>query len=240
MLVTLPQVLGGTDGWQPDKRIPVWYLCGDSIMADYPPQSAPMTGWGQVFPAFLPENAFIQNEAVNGRSTRSFLDEGRLERIALCLRPGDRLLIGFGHNDEKEEDPSRYTSPEDGFPENLNRFIDTALEKGASPVLLTPVVRRRFDESGRLVPTHGEYPQVIRKVAGQRGVPLIDLEKATAALVQKEGIEGSKGIYCHVPAGHPNYPEGLEDNSHLQLAGAVRIAQIVSGELKDRQPAAED
>ena len=240
MLVTLPQVLGGTDGWQPDKRIPVWYLCGDSIMADYPPQSAPMTGWGQVFSAFLQENAFIQNEAVNGRSTRSFLDEGRLERIALCLRPGDRLLIGFGHNDEKEEDPSRYTSPEDGFPENLNRFIDTALEKGASPVLLTPVVRRRFDESGRLVPTHGEYPQVIRKVAGQRGVPLIDLEKATAALAQKEGIEGSKGIYCHVPAGHPNYPEGLEDNSHLQLAGAVRIAQIVSGELKDRQPAADD
>ena len=233
LLVTLPEVLGGTDGWRPDQRIPMWFLCGDSLMADYPLSRAPMTGWGQVLSPFLSDNVYILNEAVNGRSTRSFLDEGRLERIALCLRPGDRLFIGFGHNDEKKEDPARYTSPEEDFPANLNRYIDTALEHGALPVLITPVVRRRFDGDGRLIPTHGDYPEVIRRVAGQRGVPLVDLEKATEALVEQAGPEGSKRIYCHVPAGHPNYPEELEDNSHLQLTGAVRIAEIFSRLLKE-------
>ena len=232
LLITLPQVLGGTDGWQPDRLIPTWFLCGDSIMADYPPESAPMTGWGQVLQAFVSDPVFIQNEAVNGRSTRSFIDEGRLDRIALCLRPGDRLLIGFGHNDEKQEDPARYTTPDQSFPENLSRFIQIAEAHGALPILMTPVVRRRFDESGRLTPTHGDYPAAIRKLAAERGLSLVDLEKATAALVENEGTEGSRRFYCHLPKGHPNYPDGLEDNSHLSLAGAVRIAQLFAALLQ--------
>ena len=233
LLVTLPQVISGPDGWRPDRRIPTWFLCGDSIMADYPSGRAPMTGWGQVLQPFLSGNVFIQNEAVNGRSTKSFIDEHRLEWISLCLREGDRLLIGFGHNDEKAEDPSRYSSPGDTFPANLDRFISVARQQGASPVLLTPVVRRRFDENGRLVPTHGDYPAVIRRLAEDQHVPLVDLENATAALVGEAGAEGSKQLYCHVPAGHPNYPDGLEDNSHLQLTGAVRIAKLVAS-LLDR------
>ena len=227
LLITLPQVLGGADGWQPDRRTPTWFLCGDSIMADYPPENAPMTGWGQVLRPLISENVYIGNEAVCGRSTKSFMDEGRLERVALCLRGGDRVLIGFSHNDEKQEDPSRYTAPGSSFPENLNRFIDTALEHGAFPVLLTPVVRRLFDESGRLIPTHGPYPDAVRRLAKERGIPLIDLEQATASLVEQAGPQGSREIYCHVPAGHPNYPDGLEDNSHLSLTGAVRIARLV-------------
>ena len=226
LLVTLPQVLGGSDGWKPDRRIPTWFLCGDSILADYPPEQAPMTGWGQVLHPFLSGEVFLQNEAVCGLSTKSFIDQGRLDRIAACLREGDRLLVAFGHNDEKSEDPSRYTTPDGTFPENLNRFIDTALARGAQPVLLTPVVRRRFDENGRLVPTHGVYPSVIRRVAEERGIPLADLEKASAGLVLEAGMEGSRQLYCHLPAGHPNYPDGLEDNSHLCLTGAVRIARL--------------
>ena len=227
LLITVPQVLGGTDGWQPDRRIPTWFLCGDSIMADYPPERAPMTGWGQVLRPFVDEEVFVQNEAVCGRSSRSFVDEKRLEQIALCLREGDRMFIGFGHNDEKAEDPARYTSPDNSFPEYLGRFIDTALRHRASPVLITPVVRRRFDENGSLIPTHGSYPAAIRLLAEQRNIPLIDLEKATAAMLAEAGVEGSKENYCFVPAGHPNYPEGLEDNSHLHLTGAVRIARLV-------------
>jgi len=232
LLVTLPQVLGGTDGWNPERRVPTWFLCGDSIMADYPPDKAPMTGWGQVLPAFLDGEAYVQNEAVCGRSSRSFTDEKRLEQIALCIRRGDRMLIGFGHNDEKAEDPARYTSPGGTFPEYLNGFIDTALERGAAPVLITPVVRRRFDPNGIPVSTHGDYPEAIRGLARKRGIPLVDLEKATADLLLDMGPDGSEQIYCHVPAGHPNYPEGLADNSHLHLTGAVRIARLFLGLLR--------
>ena len=225
-LVTLPEVLGGADGWRPDRRVPTWFLCGDSILASYPPERSPMAGWGQFLQALIPENVHIQNEAVCGRSSRSFEEERRLENIALCLREGDLLLIAFGHNDEKREDPSRYTSPDGSFPEYLNHYIDAALARGARPVLSTPAARRRFDADGRPVPTHGPYPDAVRKLAAERGVPLVDLEKATDALLREEGPEGSKRIFCHVPAGHPNYPEGLEDNSHLREAGAVRIAEL--------------
>lgn len=225
-IITIAEVLGGPDHWQPDKPVPTWFLCGDSIMADYPPEEAPMAGWGQVLQPLISEEIHIQNEAVCGRSSRSFTDEGRLERIALCLRKGDRLLIGFGHNDEKAEDLQRYTSPEGTFPEYLGRYIDTALEHEAEPVLITPVVRRRYDESGNPMPTHGIYPDAIRALAGERGVRLADLNRATEAMLREEGPEGSKQIFCFVPAGHPNYPEGLQDNSHLQLSGALRIAGL--------------
>ena len=226
LLITVTEVLGGADHWQPDRRVPTWFLCGDSIMAEYPPEESPMTGWGQVLQPLIPEEIYIQNEAVCGRSSRSFIDEVRLERIALCLRQGDRLIIGFGHNDEKAEDPQRYTSPDGTFPEYLSRYIDTALAHGAEPVLVTPVVRRRFDEAGNPVPTHGAYPDAVRALAEARGMLLADLEQATAALLREEGEEGSKQIFCFVPAGHPNYQEGLQDNSHLQLGGAVRIARL--------------
>ena len=225
-LITLPEVLGGADGWRPDRRVPTWFLCGDSLMATYAPEQAPMTGWGQVLQPLLEERAYVQNEAVCGRSSLSFISERRLENIALCLRKGDRLLISFGHNDEKREDPSRYTSPEETYPEYLSRYIDTALEHGAEPVMITPVARRRFDEEGHPVPTHGEYPEAMRRLAAQRNAFLVDLEKATGEMLRKAGPEGSQKIYCHVAPGHPNYPEGLEDNTHLQLAGAVRIAGL--------------
>ena len=195
-------------------------------MADYPPEKAPMCGWGQVLQPLLSGEIHIQNEAVCGRSSRSFISEGRLDRIALCLRPGDRLVIGFGHNDEKLEDPQRYTSPGETFPEYLGKYIDTALEHEAVPVLVTPVIRRRFDEAGNPVPTHGTYPEAIRALAKACGIKLVDLEQATAALLRAEGEEGSKNIFCFVPAGHPNYPDGLQDNSHLHLRGAVRIARL--------------
>ncbi len=233
--VTLPDVLGGWDGWRPDRRIPTWFLCGDSTMADYPEERSPMAGWGQRLQALMPGDAWVQNEAVNGRSSKSFEDEGRLEKIRLCLRPGDRLVICFGHNDEKK-DPERHTSPQDTFPETLSRYLDTALEHGAEPILATSIARRLFDGEGNPVPTHGTYPDAVRELARRRGVRLADLERATAALLRREGPEGTKRLYCYVEKGHPNYPDGLEDNSHLHERGAVRIAdlflKLLSGEVK--------
>ena len=239
-VITLPEVIGGWDGWRPDRRIPTWFLCGDSTMADYPPERAPMSGWGQQLQAQLEETAWIRNEAVNGRSSKSFIDEHRLEAIDLCLRPGDRLIVCFGHNDEKQQDPSRYTSPDGTYPEYLKKYLETARRRGAEPILVTSIPRRLFSADGSLVPTHGAYPAAVRALAEREKVRLIDLESAAAALVQAAGPEGSKSLYCHVPAGHPHYPEGAADNSHLHERGAVKIAKLfldlLSGRAKASAP----
>ncbi len=223
--VTLPQVIGGADGWHPERRTPTWFLCGDSTMADYPLDRSPMAGWGQKLQALLPQDVFVENCAVCGRSSKSFFDENRLLNIACCLRSGDRLIVSFSHNDEKP-DLARHTDPDTTFPEYLGKYIETARLLGAEPVLATPVARRHFDAQGRLLATHGPYPEALRKTARRLAVPLADLEAATMALFQELGPEGTKDIFCHVPAGHPNYPEGLSDNSHLQERGAVRVAEL--------------
>ena len=132
-------------------------------MCDYGPELAPRTGWGQTLRAMV-EGVRVENCAASGRSSKSFIDEGRLDAIAQRLRPGDRLFIQFGHNDEKP-DEARATRPQDSYPAYLERYIDTALGHGAQPVLLTPIARRRFDERGNLVSTHGAYPDAMRALA---------------------------------------------------------------------------
>ena len=223
--VTIPEAIGGWDNWRPDRRVPTWFLCGDSTMANYPADRAPMTGWGQKLQALLTEDVYVENCAVNGRSSKSFVAEKRLNFIELCLRKGDKLIISFSHNDEKP-DPERSTDPRMTFPEYLGMYIDAARRQGAEPILVTPIARRHFDAQGRPVPTHGAYPNAMRNLAVYRGVRLIDLEKATMHLCRQAGQEGTKQIFCHVPSGHPNYPDGLEDNSHLQADGAARIAAL--------------
>ena len=225
MVLTIPEVIGGFDGWRPDRRTPTWFLCGDSTMANYAPDRAPMAGWGQMLGSLLSEHAFVENCAVNGRSSKSFVAEKRLNYIECCLRPGDRLIISFSHNDEKD-DPTRYTSPHVTFPEYLNMYIDAARRQGATPILCTPIARRHFDQEGRLLKTHGAYPDAMRALAVYRGVQLVDLEKATMSDFQRLGPEGTKAFYCYVEKGHANYPEGCSDNSHLQLRGAARVADL--------------
>ena len=222
---TLLEVIGGWDNWRPDQRVPTWFLCGDSTMANYPADKAPMTGWGQKLQALLTDNVYVENCAVNGRSSKSFVAEKRLNFIELCLRKGDKLIISFSHNDEKP-DPERSTHPRMTFPNYLGMYIDAARRQGAEPILVTPIARRHFDGEGRLIPTHGAYPDAMRNLAEYRGVRLIDLEKATMRMCRLAGAEGTKEIFCHVPAGHPNYPDGIADNSHLQESGASRIAGL--------------
>lgn len=237
--VTIPEVLGGWDNWRPDRRVPTWFLCGDSTMAEYPPDRAPMTGWGQVLGALTEEPVFVVDCAVNGRSSKSFIGEGRLAAIESCLRPGDKLIVSFGHNDEKP-DEARHTDPETTFPVYLERYIDAAQRHGAEPILATPVARRLFDSEGRLLATHGAYPDAMRSLAERRSVRLIDMEKATMDLCRRAGVEGTKEIFCHVAPGHPNYPEGLEDNSHLQIGGAVAFAALFLAHLQDPALPEED
>ena len=209
---------------QAERQIPTWFLCGDSTMCDYEPELAPRMGWGQAL-SMMVSHVRVRNCAVSGRSSKSFIDEGRLEAIRPCLRPGDLLLIQFGHNDEKP-DAERATTPQDTYPAYLSQYIDAALEAGAEPVLLTPIARRRFDESGRLVSTHGAYPEAMRALAARRGVRLLDMERATEALLRELGDEGSKALFNWQAPGHPNYPQGIQDDTHLCLTGATRLAQL--------------
>ena len=232
--ITLKAVLGGQDQWNPAERAPVWFLCGDSTMANYGPDKWPMMGWGQKLKSLLPEGISVENCAVNGRSSKSFVDENRLHFIDCCLRPGDTLVVSFSHNDEKS-DPKRYTSPQETFPAYLQMYIDTARRHNAEPILATPIARRHFDGNGKLLATHGAYPDAMRALAQAQQVRLVDLERATMALFQKKGVDGTKDIFCHVAPGDRNYPDGCADNSHLQEQGAKQVAglfvRLLQGEI---------
>ncbi|MBE5796596.1 MAG: hypothetical protein E7327_04365 [Clostridiales bacterium] len=223
-MLTVRNVIGGADGWNPQKRTPTWFLCGDSTMADYAPNWAPMTGWGQALKGLV-EGVYVENCAVCGRSSKSFIAEKRLNFIELCLRRGDKLFIQFGHNDEKE-DVERATVARVTYPEYLGMYIDAARRQGAEPVLLTSIARRHFDENGALKHTHGDYPAAMRDLAEYRGVRLLDMEKATEELLTALGESGSKPLFNWQEKGHPNYPDGVQDNTHLSFTGAVRLAQM--------------
>jgi lysophospholipase L1-like esterase len=137
------------------QPITLW-LAGDSTMAQKQPDKRPETGWGEALqPCFDSTAVRVANRAMNGRSTRSFVAEGRWKAIVDSLKPGDYVFIQFGHNDEKVG-TANYSSPED-YRRNLVRFVDDVRSRGGHAVLFTPVVRRRF-EGARLVDTHGAYP----------------------------------------------------------------------------------
>ena len=206
------------------------YMAGDSTMADRPnPEKNPYRGWGQLLPQFFDDGVVVHNLAVNGRSTKSFIDEGKWAALIAQVRPGDYVFIQFGHNDEKKEDSLRYTEPNGSYRRNLERFVKEARDKGANPVLLTSIVRRSFDEHGTLRDTHGGYPQATRDVARDLGVPLIDLEKTSGALVATAGAEGSRRLFGYVAPGQSEmYPEGLKDDTHLSLSGATAVARLAA------------
>ncbi|WET02247.1 rhamnogalacturonan acetylesterase [Flavobacterium sp. YJ01] len=210
------------------------YCIGDSTMANKKDsEKNPEHGWAQVLQPFFNDNVLIINKAVNGRSTRSFINEKRWDSIYKQLKKGDYVLIEFGHNDEKIEDPSRYTNPHTAYRYNLIKFVKESREKGAIPILLTSISRRNFNEKGVLVPTHGEYPLETRLVAQEYNVPFIDLEYYTELLEQSYGPEKSKLLHLHYKAGeNAYYDKEKADDTHLSLLGATSIAQIVIDQIK--------
>ena len=173
------------------------------------PLDLPERGWGMALEAFFQDGVTVHNHAMNGRSTKSFIDEDRWAKLLADLRAGDFVVIQFAHNDEKKEDPKRYADPANAFRANLRRFIAETRAKGATPLLATPVCRRKFDASGRLVDTHGEYPAAVRAVAQEEKIALLDLERATAAWLQAAGAEPSKKFFMWIePGTHPKIPDG--------------------------------
>ncbi|HEU4723094.1 MAG TPA: rhamnogalacturonan acetylesterase [Gemmatimonadaceae bacterium] len=206
------------------QPITVW-LAGDSTMAQKQTDKRPETGWGEALQACFDSSAVrIANRAMNGRSTRSFVAEGRWQAILDSLRAGDFVFIQFGHNDEKVG-TGNYSSPED-YRRNLVRFADEVRARKAHPVLFTPVVRRRF-EGDSLVDTHGAYPDAARAAASDRGVPLVDMTRTSADLVARLGPDSSRALWLHLePGANPNYPNGVRDDTHFNPVGAQRMAGL--------------
>ena len=216
----------------PALAAPRVFMIGDSTMANKP-LDLPERGWGMALGAFLVNPAMVQNHAMNGRSTKSFIDEGRWAKVTGELQPGDFVIIQFAHNDEKKEDPKRYADPAGGFRDNLRRFIAETRAKGATPILATPVCRRKFDAAGKLVDTHGAYPDAVRAVAREEKVALLDLTAATAKWLAAAGDEPSKPFFMWIaPGTHPKIPDGRKDDTHFTEAGAREVAALAVAQIR--------
>ncbi|MFC8511563.1 rhamnogalacturonan acetylesterase [Streptomyces sp. NPDC057257] len=220
-LAAVPLALAGSPA-QAAQRHRTLYIAGDSTAAQKYADAAPETGWGMALPFFLRKDLAVANHAVNGRSSKSFVDEGRLDAILGLIRPGDLLLVQFAHNDEKSADPTRYTEPWTTYQDYLRLYIEGARSKGARPVLATPVERRKFDADGNAVPTHGDYPAAMRALAAQEQVPLLDIEALSLALWQSLGAEETKTYF--------NWTDTEQDNTHFNPPGAIAVARLVARE----------
>ena len=206
------------------------FICGDSTAASYAPERAPITGWGQVLGEFIP-GANVVNKAMGGRSTKSFLSEGRLVAIEKDIQPGDLLLIQFTHNDTSDL-VWRHTDPHTSFAANLEIFVDTARMHGAIPVLMTPIPRRYW-RNGELIDAHGEYPDAIRRVAMRKGVPLLEITLEGMQALREMGEEATRPLYMNFDADlYPAYLDGSKDDTHTQRAGAELYARITADLLK--------
>jgi lysophospholipase L1-like esterase len=215
----------------PPKKMKIW-LCGDSTIAIKQTNTYPETGWGMPFVYFWDSTIQVNNLAKNGRSTKTFINENLWKQVVDGAEEGDYVFIQFGHNDESEEKKDRYTTPAE-FKANLTKFVQEARIKKATPILLTPVSRRKFDSLGTAIETHKIYSALTKEVAIAENVLFIDLDTKSRALYQSFGKDNSTLLFLQLkPGEHPNYPEGKVDNTHFSELGARLIAQLVLKEVK--------
>lgn len=256
-IIFLLWLLIALTAFAPAKRNITIFTIGDSTMANKKLEGGnPERGWGQMLSRYFTDAITIDNHAVNGRSSKSFIDEGRWENVLSKIQKGDYVFIQFGHNDEKD-DPKRHTDPGTTFDANLKKFVEETKSKGGIPVLFNSIVRRNFgtadgksvadaikqddirngidpkmpketvEEGARLIDTHGEYLNSPKNVAKEMNVTFIDLNSLTHKLVEGLGPEKSKELYLWVePKTVPALPDGREDNTHLNVRGASIVAEM--------------
>lgn len=200
----------------PPKNVTIWMI-GDSTMASKKPERKPESGWGVEFAQFVKNGVVVKNKAASGRSTKSFIAEKRWKTVLDSIKPGDFVIIQFGHNDQRK-DSLVYADANTTYKELLKKYIKETREKGGKPVICTPVVRRHFDGNGNLLDTHGDYLKVVRTVAGETKTPLVDMEALTRKLVTDLGTEKSKDLFTM-------RKNGL-DSTHLCHAGALQVAEL--------------
>ena len=235
-------------------KVTTIFIIGDSTAAKKDlSKGSPERGWGMALQCYFEEQYIrVDNHAVNGRSSRSFINEGRWEKVRQLIRPGDYVIIQFGHNDEKPK-PDRHTDPGSTFDYNLAKFVRETREQGGIPVLMNPVVRRNFavkaaknddDEALRkttfkdapkqvegdsLIDTHGLYRVAPHDVAKRMNCYFVDANQITHQLEQSLGVEGSKKLHMwYKPGEHPALPEGRQDNTHYNIWGAHQVARLLA------------
>jgi pectinesterase len=235
-------------------KVTTIFIIGDSTAAKKDlSKGSPERGWGMALQCYFDEQYIrVDNHAVNGRSSRSFINEGRWEKVRQLIRPGDYVIIQFGHNDEKPK-PDRHTDPGSTFDYNLAKFVRETREQGGIPVLMNPVVRRNFavkaaknddDEALRkttfkdapkqvegdsLIDTHGLYRVAPHDVAKRMNCYFVDANQITHQLEQSLGVEGSKKLHMwYKPGEHPALPEGRQDNTHYNIWGAHQVARLLA------------
>ena len=201
------------------------FLLGDSTCAVKEASARPETGWGEMFQPYLADGWFLDNMALNGRSTEMILLEGVFYDCFWKAQKGDWVLIQFGHNENKPE-VFRYTDPDGSFRRNLRYMIDNLSKKGVSVILASSISRRNF-QNGVAVNTHFGYPEAMEAVAREKGIPFLEMTQRTLAILNRMGEEKSLEWFMNFPAGvYENYPEGRSDNTHLRPEGARAIARL--------------
>lgn len=210
----------------PTKAVTI-YMIGDSTMSVYASDLYPRMGWGQPLGgSFEAKCATVVDKALSGRSSKSFYDEGAWTPVKNALEPGDYVLIQFGHNDEKSDEPTLYTNPQTTYKQYLTTYVNDTRAKSATPLLLTSINRNAWNGSS-LSDSHGAYPPAVRELAASLKVELIDLTALTKAYFEKLGQVETSKLFLILTAGQfPNYPNGVTDNTHLQEKGALKIGQL--------------
>lgn len=218
-------------------KVPTIYLAGDSTVVDQ--EKEPWAAWGQMLPAFFSDKVAVANEAESGETIHSFVTEHRFDKIFSTIRAGDYLFMQFAHNDQK---PGRGFVPIPMYQDLLRHYIALARERGAHPVLVTSMNRRKFGPDGKIVPTLGGYPDAMRQVAREEHVPLIDLNAMSKTLFEAMGPEGTLKAFVHYPANtFPDQPIALADNTHFNSYGALELAKCVVQAIRDEKlPLAKD
>ena len=205
-------------------NVPTVFISGDSTVTDYDVE--PYASWGQMIPRFFNDSISFANYAESGARLDSFKERGRWEKILSEVKPGDWVMIEFGHNDQKLRGPGKGAFY--FYMTNLKEYLDDVRSRGAYPVLLTPTRRRFFDDEGNVISTHEDYPEAMKFIAQRENVPLIDLQEMTRILYETLGVEDSKRAFVQYPAGtYPGQKEDLKDNTHFNPYGAYEIAKCV-------------
>ncbi|MBE1878187.1 RICIN domain-containing protein [Myceligenerans pegani] len=216
-------------GAPPADGTPTIYIASDSTAQTYNSSRYPMTGWGQKLANYFDANTTVANHAIGGRSSRSFIEQGRLDTILDAIQPGDYLFVQFGHNDASSGNPERYTPPEDYKRYLRDDYMAGATARGATPVLLTPVSRRDYDSNGRFRVSFPDYVDKVYELVDETGVAMIDLSARSRAYLDAIGPEAAKDVFMHLsPGEYPAYPDGITDNTHFSDHGAEQMARIVS------------
>ena len=240
----------------PNKTTTI-FVIGDSTAANKDTTGGKQErGWGMMLHECFDSNYIVvDNHAVNGRSSKSFIDEGRWDKVLEKIKPGDYVIIQFGHNDEKPQ-PARHTDPGSTFDYNLAKYVRETRERGGIPILMNPVARRNFyvqtpknddDEKLRnttfkdgsnqvegkvLIDTHGLYRVAPKDVAERMNCHFVDANKITSDLEQSMGTEGSKKLHMWFrPGEEPSEPKGKQDNTHYNIYGARVVANLLADAL---------